>query len=114
MIDMTEGKYSRRAFLRTAAISLPAGAFLMKSAAVRAEDLPRLAIDDPTAMALGYVEDASAVDAAKYPMFKPGSNCANCMQIQGAEGDAYRPCGIFPGKTVAAAGWCTVWVAKPA
>ena len=110
---MTQGKYSRRAFLRTAAVSLPAGAFLMNSVA-RAEGLPQLAIDDPTAMALGYVEDAAAVDTAKYPMFKAGSNCANCMQIQGADGDAYRPCGIFPGKTVAAAGWCTVWVAKPA
>ena len=31
MIDMSEGKYSRRAFLRTAAVTLPAGAFLMSS-----------------------------------------------------------------------------------
>ncbi len=109
---MSEGKYSRRAFLRTAAVSLPAGAFLMNSVAI-AQDLPKLAIDDPTAMALGYVEDAASVDVSKYPMFKAGSDCANCMQIQGADGAAFRPCGIFPGKDVAAAGWCTVWVAKP-
>jgi|TARA_B110000495_G_C22889912_1_gene519028 hypothetical protein len=109
---MSKGKYSRRAFLRTAAVSLPAGAFLMSSVA-SAQDLPKLAIDDPTAMALGYVEDAASVDVSKYPMFKAGSNCANCMQIQGADGAAFRPCGIFPGKDVAAAGWCTVWVAKP-
>ncbi len=110
---MSKAQYSRRAFLRNAAVSLPAGAFLMNSMA-SAADMPKLAVDDPTAMALGYVEDAASVDAGKYPMFKPGSNCANCMQIQGADGDAYRPCGIFPGKVVASAGWCTVWVAKPA
>ena len=110
---MSEGKYSRRAFLRNAAVTLPAGAFLMSSV-TNAQDLVKLATDDPTGMALGYVEDAAAVDAAKYPMFKAGSNCENCMQIQGADGEAYRPCGIFPGKSVASAGWCTVWVAKPA
>ncbi|MDG1463435.1 MAG: high-potential iron-sulfur protein [Gammaproteobacteria bacterium] len=110
---MSEGKYSRREFLRNAAVTLPAGAFLMSNAA-SSQDLVKLATDDPTAMALGYIEDATAVDAAKYPMFKADSNCANCMQIQGADADAYRPCGIFPGKSVASAGWCSVWVAKPA
>ena len=32
--------------------------------------------------------------------------------IQGNDGDAWRPCQIFPGKAVAAAGWCSVWAPK--
>jgi len=107
-----QSNYTRRKFLRDVAVSVPAGAVVLNGVA-QADGAPKLATDDPTAMALGYTEDASTVDTAKYPMFKPGSDCANCMQIQGNEGDAFRPCGIFPGKVVASAGWCTVWVAKP-
>jgi len=110
---MSESKISRRLFLRNVAMSVPAGAVVMQGVA-HAQGLPKLTTDDPTAMALGYTEDASTVDAAKWPIFKSGSDCANCLQIQGNDGDADRPCAIFPGKTVAAKGWCSVWVAKPA
>lgn len=110
---MSESKISRRLFLRNVALSVPVGAAVLQGVA-EAQDLPKLAVDDPTAVALGYVEDAAAVDTAKFPTFKAGSNCANCLQIQGADGEAYRPCAIFPGKAVASAGWCSVWVAKPA
>jgi len=114
MSDIKKGpsKVSRREFLRNVAVAVPAGAVVLNSSA-QAADLPQLAADDPTAKALGYVENAANVDPAKWPTFKAGSDCANCLQIQGNDGDAYRPCAIFPGKTVAAAGWCSVWVAKP-
>ncbi|MDH5620575.1 MAG: high-potential iron-sulfur protein [Gammaproteobacteria bacterium] len=32
--------------------------------------------------------------------------------MQGNDGDEWRPCQIFPGKVVNAAGWCSVWAAK--
>ena len=53
------------------------------------------------------------VDPKANPNFKPGQNCANCMQFTGKPGAAAGPCNIFPGKDVAAAGWCKVWVMKP-
>ncbi len=101
---------SRRILRRHAGM----GAAAMRAAAVvprrgRAAELPLLDVHDPTAVALGYVEDAAAVDAKKYSSFSPGASCANCMQLQGKAGEAYRPCAVFPGKLVAAAGWCMSW-----
>jgi High potential iron-sulfur protein len=75
----------------------------------RAAGLPRLDVNDPAAKALGYVENAAQVDLKKYPSFAKGSNCENCLKLQGAAGIAYRPCELFPGKSVAASGWCNGW-----
>ena len=69
-----------------------------------------MAADDPLAVNLQYVEDAST---SKSPAYKAGSSCANCALIQGNEGDAYRPCAIFAGKSVSAKGWCASWAPKP-
>ena len=60
-----------------------------------------LSADDPTAKALGYVAK-STVD---------GQTCANCSLYQGGTA-ASGGCPIFPGKDVAAAGWCKSWVKK--
>jgi len=106
---MRDSHLSRRHFLRNLAIAAPASSLLMMDPA-RAQDLPKLAADDPQAVALQYVEDATASAA---PNYQAGSTCANCVLIQGNDGDAFRPCGIFPGKTVAAAGWCSAWAATP-
>lgn len=76
--------------------------------------LPELAEADPTAAALGYKADTSKVDAAKYPNHKPEQNCANCNLVQGKDGEAVRPCAIFPGKGVNAKGWCAAYVPKKA
>jgi hypothetical protein len=73
---------------------------------------PPLSEQDPQAKALGYVGDANKVDVKNNPTFKPGQTCANCLQITGSNGEALRPCNLFPGKTVAAAGWCKAWVKK--
>lgn len=74
--------------------------------------LPRLEETDPLAAALGYRHDTNAVDQSKYPNHKPDQRCDNCNLIQGAAGDEWRPCAIFPGKLVNANGWCTAWVKK--
>ena len=106
---MRENHLSRRRFLRNLAVAGPAGSLLLVNPA-GAADLPKLALDDPLAVGLQYVEDATASSA---PNYKAGQNCANCLQIRGNDGDAYRPCAIVPGKSVAAAGWCSAWVAMP-
>ena len=72
-------------------------------------ELARLDVKDPTALALGYVEDAAQVDGKKYPEYARGSTCENCLQLQGSAGSNYRPCGLFPGKLVAVGGWCMRW-----
>ena len=74
--------------------------------------LPRLDVKDPAAVALGYVEHASQIDAKKTPGYVPGSNCENCLQLQGVAGNNYRPCSLFPGKLVSVSGWCTGWTAE--
>jgi hypothetical protein len=86
-----------------AAIALPRHAFA---------EPPHLDLKDPPAAAVGYVEDASKVDAKKYSNYVRGSTCGNCLQLQGAVGPAYRPCDFFQGKLVAVAGWCSAWTAE--
>jgi hypothetical protein len=76
---------------------------------LQAAEPARLAVNDPTALALDYVENAAQVDRKKYPNYSPGSNCENCLQLQGTAGNNYRPCGLFPGKLVSVSGWCKGW-----
>ena len=57
--------------------------------------------NDAQAKALSYTHESP--DAAK--------NCANCQLYTGGDAE-WGPCAIFPGKEVAAMGWCSAWVAK--
>ncbi|MDJ0759242.1 MAG: high-potential iron-sulfur protein [Woeseiaceae bacterium] len=102
---------TRRQFMKLSAAAA-AGCMLQPSREALAGDMPKLAEDDPTAVAMKYVHDASKVDPASRTNPAPEQNCANCALIQGADGDEWRPCPIFPGKAVAAAGWCSVWAPK--
>ncbi len=109
---MIDEKFSRRRLLKGALASLAAApAVTLVAGRARAEEA--LSESDPTAKSLGYVVDASKVDAKSNPTYKAGQTCANCIQYTGAAGAAKGPCTIFPGKTVAAKGWCKVWVLKP-
>ncbi len=74
--------------------------------------LPHLDENDPTAKALGYREDSSKVDAAKYPRHAAGQACQKCVQFRGNAGDAWGACNIFAGKQVNANGWCSVFAPK--
>jgi len=107
---------SRRLFLRQIAISAP----LIMAARALGQDTPappqapvHLTEDDPVATALGYKEDATKVDATKYPQFKAGSFCENCALYTGKAGDAEGPCTVFSNKLVKAQGWCATWAPKP-
>ena len=95
---------SRRGFLNGAAGlagALALGSFNLRVAQAGSH-LPKVSPDDPTAKALSYVEQSA----------KEGQFCVNCQLYTGNEGDAYGPCAIFPGKIVAAKGWCSSWVKK--
>lgn len=111
---MSESRLDRRTLLKNAIaglVALPAVGLVRDAAAQGG--VPHLDEKDPLAVAMGYVHDAKKVDPKSAPQYKPGSTCANCLQLTGKEGDAWRPCNLFPGKLVSADGWCKVWVPKP-
>jgi len=108
---MKDERLSRRQLLQTAIAGLaavPAATLLAGTAGAE-----MLAETDATAKSLGYVADAKRVDPKANPNSKTGQKGPNCLQNTGKAGAASGPCNIFPGKDVAAAGWCKVWVLKP-
>jgi High potential iron-sulfur protein len=102
---------NRRSLIKNLFLGAGAAALLPSRRAGSAE-LPHLDGKDPAAVSQGYVEDAAQVDPKKYPAFVKGSACENCLLLQGKEGQPYRPCDLFPGKSVAAKGWCKAWSAE--
>lgn len=91
---------NRRNFLKLTGSSLIG--LTVGGVALRANAQEKLAENDPTAVALKYVH-VSKVE---------GQYCENCMYVQGEAGAEWRPCAIFPGKVVAAKGWCSAWLKK--
>lgn len=89
--------------LAMAAAALP----LLRVGTAQAASLPHLTLDDPTAKALHYTENASQLDPKTQPAYKPGADCANCQLYQGDRKAAWGPCAVFPGKDVKASGWCS-------
>jgi len=87
---------------------------LVGAATLARAQAPATLVDpkDPTAVALGYVADATKADKAKFPKYAPGQACSGCALYQGKAGDAVGPCPLYAGKAVAAKGWCSAWVKK--
>jgi hypothetical protein len=75
---------------------------------------PALSPEDPTAVALGYYEDHTEVDTAKWTRKAgpdgAGQMCSSCALYMD-KGDGLGSCSIFPGKLVKGEGWCNAWVA---
>ena len=82
-------------------------------AAAKSPAMPKLSVGDPQAKSLAYVEDTTTIDSAKQPRFKAGQACSNCALFQKKDDPDWGGCSIFPGKLVAAAGWCSVYAPKP-
>lgn len=106
---------SRRRAMKLAAggvIAIPFGGMLVGNA--MAEDLVPLPDDDPQAAALKYVADATKATRAD-KAGTPGSEqtCESCM-LAPTPGGEQIACQLFPGKSVAAAGWCSSWALRPA
>ena len=69
---------------------------------------------DPQAVPLGYIGEASQVDARRFPHRTAEQVCANCQVYAGKPGEPSGPCAVFPGRLVSARGWCSAWVLKAA
>ncbi len=109
-----QNKITRRSIVKHGLIAgalVPALGVMGNTAGAAA--LPPLDPSDPTAKALGFVPDATKVDASANPTFKPAQKCGNCAQFQGKPTDASAGCNIFAGHSVPAGGWCKVWAQKP-
>lgn len=92
---------SRRNFLRSSvAVATLSPALLLATRPSAAADMPRIDPNDPQAKALSYVHTSPKAD----------NNCANCQLYAGDTNAEWGACAIFPGKQVAAAGWCSAWV----
>jgi hypothetical protein len=104
--------FSRRETVKLLAMGTAGLAGVGAPRARAADSAPKLDVNDPAAMKLGYVENASRIDPKKVPQFQPGSSCENCMQLEGKPGNEYRPCTLFPGKLVSVSGWCSGWTAE--
>jgi hypothetical protein len=109
--SVASGSVNRRSLVKSLAAAA-AALSILRSVKSGATELPHLDVKDPKAVAVGYVEDAIRVDAKKYPTYMQGSRCDNCLLLQGASGAGYRPCDLFAGKLVSAAGWCSGWSAE--
>jgi hypothetical protein len=111
-MTMSEKTFPRRTLLKGALLgvaAVPVTALLGRAQAAAGKVDP----NEPQAKSLGYVEDASKVDAKANPNYKAGQDCANCLQFTGKAGDAEGPCNIFGGRSVSAKGWCKVYVKRP-
>ena len=63
---------------------------------------------DAAAKAQAYEEDARGVDPRQFPTYKRGQSCSTCALIEFGTA-RMRGCSLFPGKLVAAGGWCRSW-----
>ena len=104
---------TRRNFLFKLAVTAGAPLAITNSLCAQAPPPVKLEETDPLAMALGYREDSTKVDATKYPQHKPEMVCSSCALYQGKAGDASGPCAAVGMKSVAAVGWCSVFAKKP-
>ena len=101
-------KSNRRTFIIQSVVS--AGA--LATTRLGQAQAPLVQETEPQAVALGYKNDATKVDKAKYPKYAPGQQCANCALYQGKPTDAAAACPLFAGKQVAAKAWCSAWAKK--
>ena len=94
-------KLNRRQFVSSGmALVAISPSLLLSSRNAVAADVPRLDPDDPQARALSCAHDSPRAD----------NICANCQFYTSAADAEWGPCAIFPGKQVAAGGWCSAWV----
>jgi hypothetical protein len=101
----------RRNLVKTLALGTAAALVTLRMPkALAAAALVPLTSADPTAAALGYVEDSSHVTDAGHTA---AMNCSTCAQYLGKAGDARGGCNIYAGKSVNAKGWCKAYAKKP-
>jgi High potential iron-sulfur protein len=104
--ESNQASAGRRRFLLVSAAGLAAAPIARLAIAQNAEKVDE---NSPPAKALDYHPDAAKVTN---PKRKKDQFCHNCSFFQATAKDKWGPCTVFQGKQVAAAGWCSTWVAK--
>ena len=99
---------NRRVFLATTVCGF-AGISVVTVGPVSAQAM--VAETDPQAAAQGYKANTAQVDQKKFVKHNAEQKCVNCQLYQSKAADN-GTCTIFPGKLVAAAGWCTAYQKK--
>ena len=103
---------SRRQLLKSVLLATPIGLCAVRGsgALAAATGAPRTPLDeqDAAAKALGYRQDARSVDTQAFPAWRRGQSCSTCALIEFGTA-RQRGCSLFPGKLVAAGGWCSGW-----
>jgi len=105
----SESGIKRRLMLKLVATTALGSACGLAMAQAKAVELSET---DPQAVSLGYKADATKVDKAKYKNYQAGQLCSNCNLFKAEANAANGACAIFPGKNVAAKGWCSAWIKK--
>lgn len=96
-------------------VTSPAGAPATPPATSAAPgNMPMVDEKDATAVALGYVANATKTDVTKYKSYVAGQICSGCQLFQAQAGAASGPCTLFAGKQVSAQGWCSAFAKKAA
>lgn len=118
---------NRRDFLKVAGVTTVGLLGLSLANVVKAEErkrggaaAPKVELVDENssqAKALNYKSDRAKVSDAKLKTERQGvafdkQSCSNCSLYQGKPGEKSGGCAVFPGKQVAAGGWCTSWMKK--
>ncbi len=108
-------KLGRRQFLKMSA-KVGGGALALTAIPIHLLAQDKVAESEPLAQAMGYVEDATKVDTARFPKRAGDAGaqqfCDNCALYAGEVGSDSAPCSIFQNRLVAGKGWCNAWVAK--
>lgn len=97
-------KLTRRHFnklLAGGAVAVPVSVLAVANA--KAEDLPMVDSDSPTAKGLQYVVQTE----------KEGINCASCLLYKDDGSGVKGACTIFPNSLVPAEAWCAAYQPKP-
>ena len=102
---------SRRTFVKLTAVSASVPLLGPISLSASAASVAKVPVNDPTAMALKYVEVASAATRTE-KMGVAGADqiCGNCMFYKAGEMPEWGPCALFQNRLVAKDGWCMGWV----
>ncbi|MDE0990611.1 MAG: high-potential iron-sulfur protein [Pseudomonadales bacterium] len=104
---------SRRQIIKLSSIfaALPLVSLVKLISPASAAVMVKVPTDDPAAIALKYVEVASAAVRTD-KMGVPGSEqtCGNCRFYKDSETPEWGGCTLFQNRLVVKAGWCMGWI----
>ena len=102
-------KTNRRSFI----LQVASGGVAVAASQVPVYAAPARVLEtDPQAVALGFKDDTTKVDQAKFPKHTNAEDCGKCNFFSGKPTDKLGPCAIFGGKDVPPQGWCSAYVKK--